>query len=260
MSRPNRKGLTGRYFLSSVVLVVLAGACIVLVFGFGTHFLGLFSQKSKPRSSSASSSSTTDLPKHTSEEGFVSAAACRECHADQYKSWHKTYHRTMTQAATPDAVVPARDDVALESRNRSYRLFRRGDEFWVDTIDPAAEMIAFLQQRELGDLSDPPRVERRIAMTTGSHKHQTYWMQNPNGMLIQFPWVYHINTKRWVFRIDSFLRPPRDKVTFNIWNLHCIGCHATGASRASIPTHIPCTAPANSASRARPVTGRDAIT
>ena len=65
-------------------------------------------------------------------------------------------------------------------------------------------------------------------MTTGSHRHQTYWMQNPNGTLIQFPWVYHIDTKRWVFRIDSFLRPPRDKVTYNIWNLHCIGCHATG--------------------------------
>ena len=89
-------------------------------------------------------------------------------------------------------------------------------------------MRAFIQQQDLGELSNPPRAERRIAMTTGSHRHQTYWMQNPNGTLIQFPWVYHIDTKRWVFRIDSFLRPPRDKVTYNIWNLHCIGCHATG--------------------------------
>lgn len=129
MSRPNRKGPPGRYSLSSVVLVVLAGAGIILVFGYGVHFPDPSSQKSKARSSITSSMSTTVLPKHTSEEGFVSASACRARHPDQYQSWHKTYHRTMTQAATPDAVVPSWEGVTLESRNRFYRLFRRGDEF-----------------------------------------------------------------------------------------------------------------------------------
>src|SRR5262245_48411079 len=29
--------------------------------------------------------------------GFVSSDACRSCHPEQYSSWHRTYHRTMTQ-------------------------------------------------------------------------------------------------------------------------------------------------------------------
>jgi hypothetical protein len=37
-------------------------------------------------------------------DGYVSSRACRECHADQYASWHDSYHRTMTQRATPESV------------------------------------------------------------------------------------------------------------------------------------------------------------
>ncbi len=168
------------------------------------------------------------LPEVNVANGFVSSEACRECHRDQFASWHDTFHRTMTQAATPDAVAPSFDDVELKSRGRTYHLTRKGDEFWVNTISPVAEMAAFAQSGGAIAPSSLPRVNRRIAMTTGSHYHQTYWMQNPNGTLLQFPWVYHIKTERWVYRIDSFLRPPTDTVTFNIWNMSCIACHSTG--------------------------------
>jgi len=168
------------------------------------------------------------LPAANHDAGYVSAETCRECHPDQHRSWHDTYHRTMTQAATPEAVVPSFDNVTLTSRGRQYHLMRKGDEFWVDTVDPSAEMMAFIQGVDLTQMSGMPRVQQQIVMTTGSHYHQTYWMQTPRGTLIQFPWVYHINTDRWVYRIDSFLRPPNDKVTFNIWNMHCLGCHSTG--------------------------------
>jgi len=114
------------------------------------------------------------LPKPNTKEGFVSSQACRSCHPDQYASWYKTYHRTMTQAATPEAVLPEWDNVKLESRGRTYVLERRGDEFWVDMVDPSAEVRAFIQGVELTSQSEIPRVERQIAMTTGSHHHQTY--------------------------------------------------------------------------------------
>ncbi|MFG0331747.1 MAG: multiheme c-type cytochrome, partial [Maioricimonas sp. JB049] len=176
----------------------------------------------------ATVSTQARIPEPNREAGYVSAETCRECHPDHHQSWYETYHRTMTQKATPEAVVPSFDDVTLTSRGRQYHLMRKGDEFWVDTVDPSAEMMAFIQGVDLTQMSQMPRAERQIVMTTGSHYHQTYWMQNPNGTLIQFPWVYHINTDRWVYRIDSFLRPPNDKVTFNIWNMHCLGCHSTG--------------------------------
>ncbi len=175
----------------------------------------------------ASSSESHGLPQAVREEGFVSADECRECHASQHASWHETFHRTMTQVASAESVSPSWDDVTLTSRGRTYRLFRQDDEFWVDTVDPAAELRVFIGGEEFQP-EDLPRTTRQIVMTTGSHHHQTYWMQNPNGVLIQFPWVYHINTERWVYRIDSFLRPPTDVVTYNVWNLSCIACHTTG--------------------------------
>lgn len=168
------------------------------------------------------------LPQPAYEAGFVSASECRNCHEPHYDTWHRTFHRTMTQAAAPESVKPAWDEVTLSSRGRTYRLFRREDEFWVDTVDPAAEVRAFIDGTDLAEWNTLPRVTRQIVMTTGSHVHQTYWMQNPNGVLIQFPWVYHINSQRWVYRIDSFLRPPTDVVTYNIWNMTCIACHTTG--------------------------------
>lgn len=168
------------------------------------------------------------LPSHNIDEGFVSSEACKECHAEQFSSWHKTFHRTMTQEASPQSVVPSFDNVNLHSRGRDYHLTRRDGEFWVDTVSPTAELAAFA--RNGGDVAPAtlPREMRQIVMTTGSHLHQTYWMQNPNGTLIQFPWVYHIKSHRWVYRIDSFLRPPSETVTFNIWNMTCIACHSTG--------------------------------
>ncbi|MEZ6040420.1 MAG: ammonia-forming cytochrome c nitrite reductase subunit c552 [Planctomycetaceae bacterium] len=142
----------------------------------------------------------------------------------------------MTQEASDESVVPSFNDIHLTSRGREYHLHRQGDEFWVDTVDPGAEMRAYINGQSDSSVN-LPSVHRQIVMTTGSHLHQTYWMQNPNGTLVQFPWVYHIDSQRWVYRIDSFLSPPRDTVTFNIWNMKCIGCHATGGEpRMSGPT------------------------
>src|SRR6266446_6334783 len=33
--------------------------------------------------------------------GYATSSACRACHAENYTSWHGSFHRTMTQVATP---------------------------------------------------------------------------------------------------------------------------------------------------------------
>lgn len=169
------------------------------------------------------------LPVPAKEQGYVSSDSCKECHQEQYSTWYQTYHRTMTQAASPESVIPDWDNVTLTSRGRTYYLERREDEFWVDMIDPAVEMRAFVNRVDVSKLSNLPRKKMQIVMTTGSHHHQTYWTQSPSGTFVQFPWVYHIKQDRWVFRIDSFLAPPHDTLLFNIWNTSCIACHTTGA-------------------------------
>lgn len=45
------------------------------------------------------------LPGPVEEAGFATSDTCRSCHPSQYQSWHDSYHRTMTQAATPETVL-----------------------------------------------------------------------------------------------------------------------------------------------------------
>ena len=54
------------------------------------------------------------LPEQTMGEGFTTSVTCRACHPAQYDAWHRSYHRTMTQAATPSTVLGMFDDIVLE--------------------------------------------------------------------------------------------------------------------------------------------------
>ena len=68
----------------------------------------------------------TGRPIQLEGDGYVSSQTCQACHPSQYASWHRSYHRTMTQVATPETVV-ARFDGVLEQRGR---------EIWAQFPDP----------------------------------------------------------------------------------------------------------------------------
>ena|SRR5438128_582699 len=36
--------------------------------------------------------------------GYATSSACRTCHVENYTSWHGSFHRTMTQVATPTSL------------------------------------------------------------------------------------------------------------------------------------------------------------
>ena len=38
-------------------------------------------------------------------DGYVPSSDCRECHKEQFDTWHRTFHRTMTQDAAPETVL-----------------------------------------------------------------------------------------------------------------------------------------------------------
>src|SRR5689334_20204451 len=41
------------------------------------------------------------LPREGRPGGFVSSDSCQSCHPREYHTWHGSYHRTMTQYASP---------------------------------------------------------------------------------------------------------------------------------------------------------------
>ena len=77
-----------------------------------------------------------DLPEQATGQGFVTSGTCQTCHPVQYDTWHRSYHRTMTQRATPSTVLGTFDDVVFENHGFRWRFERRGDEFWVEMPDP----------------------------------------------------------------------------------------------------------------------------
>src|SRR5262245_12526530 len=72
-------------------------------------------------------------------DGYVSSQTCRACHPSQYASWHASYHRTMTQVATPATVLTRFDGVTVDAiPDEPIRLEQRGQALWAEFNDPDA--------------------------------------------------------------------------------------------------------------------------
>ena len=111
---------------------------------------------------------------HEGRADFISSKTCRACHPSHYASWHRTYHRTMTQLATPKAVVGEFDGRQLTLRGQVYRPKRKGEEFWVEMPDPRWLWQVQTRRGDTSGLQPPRQVERRVVMTTGSHHMQVF--------------------------------------------------------------------------------------
>src|SRR5436309_1796689 len=82
----------------------------------------------------------TGRPIRIPGDGYVSSQTCRACHPSQYASWHASYHRTMTQLATPDTVATSFDGVTVDAiPGEPMRLEQRGQELWAEFADPDDE-------------------------------------------------------------------------------------------------------------------------
>ena len=144
-------------------------------------------------------------PRVAPDDRYVSSSACKSCHPGEYASWHRTFHRTMTQRADASLVQGALD-ATLRLDGLEYDLQRRGDEVWATLPDPEATAAG---PREPGAPPDAPRIERRLLLATGSHHYQGYWFAgHREGELRMFPFVYLFADRRWMPRRDVFLRPP----------------------------------------------------
>ena len=171
------------------------------------------------------------VPQVTEDSGYVSSNKCRSCHPDQYASWHRSFHRTMTQLAEVGCVVGEFAGQTVESDGLPYTVHRRDGQFWATMPDPE-EMMNITMGKPMA-VEDVPLVERRVVMTTGSHHYQTYWVTgHPKfGNLLQtLPLVYLIEDQRWIPREAAFVMAPGKPRMITQWNHHCIKCHSTGGN------------------------------
>ena len=154
----------------------------------------------------------TNRPVEVPRDGYVGAKECKACHPGEHNSWTNTWHRTMTQVASPESVVGDFDGVDLQWQGFKTRLERRKDRY-------------FAKVYEKGKYD-----WHEVVMTTGSHHMQAYWYsRGENQPLGQLLFTYLIEDARWVPRDAVFLKPPSmvPSDETGAWNDTCIGCHAT---------------------------------
>jgi Cytochrome c552 len=103
------------------------------------------------------------------------------------------------------------------------RLERHGESFSAEFADP--------DERDA-------RINRQVALVTGSHQQQVYWYATGSARIIgQLPAMYLIREARWIPRSAAFLRPPAAQPSeTGRWNGVCIDCHATHGQWRLKPT------------------------
>ena len=152
--------------------------------------------------------------------GYVTSNTCRSCHSGNYASWHASFHRTMTQVATPASLPTNMDRLELAFDGTKYKVERRGDTFFVRKRSEGGSSYGDAQQ---------------IVLVTGSHTLQVPWLETGQGRTLeQFPFAYIVAEKMWAPVTETFLMPPglKDYYPIGAWNGACMDCHVTqGQSR-----------------------------
>jgi Cytochrome c552 len=211
------------------LLVVLAS-----ILSLAAVWIGLASSETPPGPRLAAS----NRPIQQNEDGYVSSDTCRACHPSEYAAWHASYHRSMTQVASPETVRANFDAVQVDAvHGRPMRLTRDGVRFYAEFDDPdwngAGGPLAArgVPAASAGPLQgEAPRISREVVMITGSHHQQIYWYATGRDRLLgQLPGAYLIAEQRWIPRRAAVLHPPSDAVFSETghWNAVCIACHTT---------------------------------
>ncbi|MCH2170505.1 ammonia-forming cytochrome c nitrite reductase subunit c552 [Myxococcota bacterium] len=175
-----------------------------------------------------------DRPVASPGESFVTSGTCRGCHPSQYDSWHSSYHRTMTQVASLETVRAPIDGQIVDQAGYRMRLFEREGQVWVDMEVPSA----------VGSEAPQSRIERPLALVTGSHHMQVYWFASGQSRILgMLPFVYLLGVEgeeaRWIPRPAIFLKPPVDEIDpeLGLWNHGCIRCHVTDPRPGRVDEH-----------------------
>lgn len=223
-----------RWFKSRFIPVLFGLLCLTLWLGCSDNDSSSDSEGAAQQDSQRDSEQVSrmeqiaPIPAIHTEDGYVGSDSCVKCHQQQHATWHDSYHRTMTQLVDTGTIKAPFDGRKLKIGLTSYKVFKKDEQFWVQTPDPDWEFSRLNDLVDVRLVSNPPMTEQQILMTTGSHKMQMFWMASPtrpNEMRL-FPWVYQIDQKEWIPYEDSFIvhptmgRPPAH------WNSECIACHS----------------------------------
>src|SRR5215471_622838 len=81
------------------------------------------------------------LPKQGGPLGYISSAACKDCHPKQFESWWRSHHRQMTQVMSSNTVQAQFEGVVLDYAGARFNLHQSAAGYWAD-YQPIEELEA----------------------------------------------------------------------------------------------------------------------
>ena len=124
------------------------------------------------------------------DAGYLESGDCRKCHESNYKTWHATFHRTMTQEADAEAILgDFEHDNTLTYQGIRAEMVREGARYWMKLTG-----------------ADGKKQQLEIVRTVGSRRIQQYLTKNGDTW-VRLPIAYDIVQGRWMHLNGSFFYP-----------------------------------------------------
>ncbi len=154
------------------------------------------------------------------DAAVVRSDQCRRCHQGEYRTWHDSFHRTMTQRAVGGAVLGPFDGQTFEYLGFSATMTQR-------------EGVPHMHISRVGTPAAPV-LDLDVVYTVGSHRYQQYVGRMEDGALYRLPVAWHLGEKRWIHMNGAFLEDEgivgseSDYLRhLSRWNDNCVFCHNT---------------------------------
>ncbi|PRQ04706.1 Dissimilatory sulfite reductase [Enhygromyxa salina] len=202
----------------------------------------------------ADASAWTELDRHG--DPVAGSDSCRSCHPAQWQTWHRSWHRTMTQRPEPAslgplalAVDPAPEAEAEGETGQAGVLAPfAGEQLdyggFRATMDRGADGVPRVLVERLDDAGEAvvgaPVLDAAVALSVGSHRYQQYLAYldrgGGEGELHRLPVAWHRAERRWIHMNGAFVEPEGEDGSLadyerhlSRWNDNCIFCHNTEA-------------------------------
>lgn len=153
-------------------------------------------------------------PRAESRQDHVADAACIECHSAQTALWAGSKHQRAMQDATPATVLGNFSDARFAGPDGPARFFRRGKDFFVNTVGAD------------GTAHDFP-----VSHTFGVYPLQQYLVPLSGGRLQALSVAWDTRKQQWFSLYPEGGIAPGSPLhwsgRYQNWNLMCGECHTT---------------------------------
>jgi hypothetical protein len=154
----------------------------------------------------------------------VGSDDCQRCHPEQYASWHRSYHRTMTQSVAGAELLAPFAGESLDYKG--FRATMSGS----DVGRPHVRIESIADGEAI--------IDADVTYSIGSHRYQQYAATmdrgGGTGEVWRLPVAWHRTEGRWIHMNGAFVEPegvagdPEDYLRhLSRWNDNCIFCHNT---------------------------------